>query len=267
MDNRKNLGNNQNLNSNKLKDRSTIEQKMYFNNVKKNSFENELIEKKKRLNEEEVCSLIKSYLNLKKKNEELYQENFNLKEETKKYKNMILLNYQTFQEIKKQKKEIYESAQLNIQRKELIKKETYFEHIVKQLDNDKNGFIINDKKNEEINQLKNDNKKLKHDLEESYRIIEQLKNEIKELKKELEIKKKKVGLIENGEIEKINIDKMKIAEKNYEDSLKKYKKIKKICMGIFDQIAESMDITTKKIMDKIGVENDNEIIKQKNIIL
>ena len=38
-------------------------------------------------------------------------------------------------------------------------------------------------------------------------------------------------------------------------------------MGIFDQIAESMDITTKKIMDKIGVENDNEIIKQKNIIL
>jgi hypothetical protein len=28
-----------------------------------------------------------------------------------------------------------------------------------------------------------------------------------------------------------------------------------------------MDITTKKIMDKIGVENDNEIIKQKNIIL
>ena len=67
MDNRKNLGNNQNLNSNKLKERSTIEQKMYFNNVKKNSFENELIEKKKRLNEEEICSLIKSYLYLKKK--------------------------------------------------------------------------------------------------------------------------------------------------------------------------------------------------------
>ena len=83
----------------------------------------------------------------------------------------------------------------------------------------------------------------------------------------MKLKKKKVGLIENGEIEKINVDKMKIAEKNYEDSLKKYKKIKKICMGIFDQIAESMDITTKKIMDKIGVENDNEIIKQKNIIL
>ena len=39
MDNRKNLGNNQNLNSNKLKERSTIEQKMYFNNVKKNNFE------------------------------------------------------------------------------------------------------------------------------------------------------------------------------------------------------------------------------------
>ncbi len=218
MDNRKNLGNNQNLNSNKLKDRSTIEQKMYFNNVKKNSFENELIEKKKRLNEEEVCSLIKSYLNLKKKNEELYQENFNLKEETKKYKNMILLNYQTFQEIKKQKKEIYESAQLNIQRKELIKKETYFEHIVKQLDNDKNGFIINDKKNEEINQLKNDNKKLKHDLEESYRIIEQLKNEIKELKKELEINKK--------EILKLNSDIFKTTDKKYEIMKKNEKLIR-----------------------------------------
>jgi len=96
---------------------------------------------------------------------------------------------------------------------------------------------------------------------------EELNKKIKDLKKELEIKKKKVDLIQNDQIEKINIDKMKIAEKNYEDSLKKYKKIKKICMGIFDQIAESMDSSTKKIMDKIGVENDNEIIKQKNIIL
>ena len=204
MDNRKNLGNNQNLNSNKLKERSTIEQKMYFNNVKKNNFENELIGKKKRLNEEEVYSLIKSYLYLKKNNEELYQENLNLKEETKKYKNIISSNYQLFEEIKKQKKEIYESAQLNIQKKELY---TYFEFI-KQLDNDKNGFIINNKRNEEINQLKNDNKKLKHDLEESYRIIEQLKKENKELKKELEINKK--------EKLKLNIDIFKTTDKNYE---------------------------------------------------
>ena len=86
-----------------------IDKKLNKDSIKKFDFSklDELIEKKKRLNEEEIYSLIKSYLYLKKNNKELYQENLNLKEETKKYKNIISSNYQLFEEIKKQKKKIY----------------------------------------------------------------------------------------------------------------------------------------------------------------
>ena len=88
---------------------------------------------------------------------------------------------------------------------------------------------------------------------------------LKELKKEIMEKEKKVNLIQSNSIEPIPIEKMNEAEKNYQNSKKNYKKIKKICMGIIDQISESLEMKTAKLMDDIGIENDNELLKQYKI--
>ena len=126
----------------------------------------------------------------------------------------------------------------------------------------------------DINLIREENKKLK----EEYNIKnvelktisatytdKELDEKIKELKKEIMEKEKKVNLIKSNSIEPIPIEKMNEAEKNYQNSKKNYKKIKKICMGIIDQISESLEMKTAKLMDDIGIENDNELLKQYKI--
>ena len=126
----------------------------------------------------------------------------------------------------------------------------------------------------DINLIREENKKLKE--EHNIKSIElktisatytdkELEEKLKELKKEIIEKEKKVNLIQSNSIEPIPIEKMNEAEKNYQNSKKNYKKIKKICMGIIDQISESLEMKTAKLMDDIGIENDNELLKQYKI--
>ena len=126
----------------------------------------------------------------------------------------------------------------------------------------------------DINLIREENKKLKEEyniknvelktISATYTDNE-LDEKLKELKKEIIEKGKKVDLIQSNSIEPISIDKMNEAEKNYQNSKKNYKKIKKICMGIIDQISESLEMKTSKLMDDIGIENDNELLKQYQI--
>ncbi len=130
------------------------------------------------------------------------------------------------------------------------------------------------KLDEEINLIKEENKKLKDDFNikanelktiSSTYTDEELDLKLKELKKEIIEKEKKVNLIQSNSIEIVPIDKMNEAEKNYLNSKKNYKKIKKICTGIIEQISEGLEMKIPKLMEDIGIENDNELLKQYNI--
>ena len=130
------------------------------------------------------------------------------------------------------------------------------------------------KLDEEINLIKEENKKLKDDFNiksnelkaiSSTYTDEELDFKLKELKKEIIEKEKKVNLIQSNSIEIIPIEKMNEAEKNYFNSKKNYKKIKKICTGIIEQISEGLEMKIPKLMEDIGIENDNELLKQYNI--
>lgn len=67
--------------------------------------------------------------------------------------------------------------------------------------------------------------------------------------------------IKSNAIEPIPTEKMNEAEKKYEANKIKYKKIKAICLDILDQLGEGLEMNREKLMEEIGIENDDELIK------
>ena len=75
----------------------------------------------------------------------------------------------------------------------------------------------------------------------------------------------KVDNIKENKIDPIPPEKMKEAKENFEKELKIFKKTKKICVEIINDISDGMELKIKDTYDKIGIENDDELIKQLNI--
>ncbi len=126
----------------------------------------------------------------------------------------------------------------------------------------------------EIDEKKEEHKKLKEVIASKANELkiltlsltdEELKSRIKELKKELSKMKIKVDNIKENKIDPIPPEKMKEAKENFEKELKIFKKTKKICVEIINDISDGMELKIKDTYDKIGIENDDELIKQLNI--
>ena len=94
---------------------------------------------------------------------------------------------------------------------------------------------------------------------------DELKAKIKEMKKELAKMKIKVDDIKDNKIDPIPPEKMKDAKENFEKELKTFKKTKKICTEIISDISDGLELKLKDTYEKIGIENDDELIKQLNI--
>ena len=58
---------------------------------------------------------------------------------------------------------------------------------------------------------------------------------------------------------------MNEAKENFEKELKVFKKTKKICLEIINDISDGLELKLKDTFEKIGIENDDELIKQLNI--
>ena len=94
---------------------------------------------------------------------------------------------------------------------------------------------------------------------------DELKVRIKELKKELAKMKVKVDDIQNNKIDPVPLDKMNEAKENFQKELKVFKKTKKICTEIINDISDGLELKLSETYEKIGIENDNELMKQLNI--
>ena len=94
---------------------------------------------------------------------------------------------------------------------------------------------------------------------------DELKAKIKEMKKELAKMKIKVDAIKENKIDPIPPEKMNEAKENFEKELKVYKKTKKICTEIINDISEGLELKLKDTYEKIGIENDDELMRQLNI--
>ncbi len=94
---------------------------------------------------------------------------------------------------------------------------------------------------------------------------DELKAKIKELKKELAKMKVKVDDIKENKIDPIPPEKMNEAKENFEKELKVFKKTKKICTEIINDISDGLELKLKDTYEKIGIENDDELMKQLNI--
>ena len=77
--------------------------------------------------------------------------------------------------------------------------------------------------------------------------------------------KLKVDDIKENKIDPIPPEKMNEAKDNFEKELKIFKKTKKICVEIINDISDGLELKIKDTYDKIGIENDDELIKQLNI--
>ena len=94
---------------------------------------------------------------------------------------------------------------------------------------------------------------------------DELKAKIKEMKKELAKMKIKVDDIKDNKIDPIPPEKMNEAKENFEKELKVFKKTKKICTEIINDISDGLELKLKDTYEKIGIENDDELMKQLNI--
>ena len=126
----------------------------------------------------------------------------------------------------------------------------------------------------EIDEQREEHKKLKDEISaksNELKILtltltdDELKAKIKELKKELAKMKIKVDDIKQNKIDPIPPEKMNEAKENFEKELKVFKKTKKICTEIVSDISDGLELKLKDTYEKIGIENDDELMKQLNI--
>ena len=126
----------------------------------------------------------------------------------------------------------------------------------------------------EIDENREEHKKLKDEISSrsnELKILtmtltdDELKAKIKELKKELAKMKIKVDDIKENKIDPIPPEKMNEAKENFEKELKVFKKTKKICTEIISDISDGLELKLKDTYEKIGIENDDELMKQLNI--
>ena len=103
--------------------------------------------------------------------------------------------------------------------------------------------------------LQNENKRITSEYTD-----EELTSVLKETNEKLKQLEIKVNKIENNAFEKIPEEKMAEAEKILEGEKAKYRKIKKICMGILDEVSEGFELKTSALMEQIGIENDKELL-------
>ena len=119
------------------------------------------------------------------------------------------------------------------------------------------SFIISNKINyqkEEITSKSNELKILTSALTD-----DELKARIKELKKELAKMKVKVDDIKENKIDPSPPEKMNEAKNNFEKELKVFKKTKKICTEIINDISDGLELKLRDTYEKIGIENDDEL--------
>ena len=126
----------------------------------------------------------------------------------------------------------------------------------------------------QIDEKREEHKKLKEEIaskQNELKILtlsltdDELKTRIKEIKKELSKMKTKVDDIKSNKIDPIAPEKMNEAKENFEKELKVFKKTKKICLEIINDISDGLELKLKDTFEKIGIENDDELIKQLNI--
>ena len=126
----------------------------------------------------------------------------------------------------------------------------------------------------EIDAKREENKQLKEEIaskNNELKILtltltdEELKAKIKEMKKELAKMKIKVDDIKGNKIDPIPPEKMNEAKENFEKELKVFKKTKKICTEIINDISDGLELKLKDTYEKIGIEDDEELMKQLNI--
>ena len=131
-----------------------------------------------------------------------------------------------------------------------------------------------DEVQKEIDEKREEYKKLKDEISSKANELkiltltltdEELKAKIKELKKELSKMKLKVDDIKDNKIDPIPPEKMNEAKENFEKELKVFKKTKKICVEIISDISDGLELKLKETYDKIGIEMDDDLIKQLKI--
>lgn len=131
-----------------------------------------------------------------------------------------------------------------------------------------------DKIQKEIDEKREENKRLKEEISSKANELkiltlsltdDELKAKIKELKKELSKMKIKVDDIKENKIDPIPLEKMNEAKENFEKELKIFKKTKKICVEIINDISDGMELKLKDTYDKIGIETDDDLMKQLNV--
>ena len=111
-----------------------------------------------------------------------------------------------------------------------------------------------------LQSLQNENKRITSEYTD-----EELAQVLNDADEKLKLLETKVTKIENNAYEKIPDEKMAEAEKILEGEKVKYRKIKKICMGILDEVSEGFELKTSALMEQIGIENDKELLDKYKI--
>lgn len=111
-----------------------------------------------------------------------------------------------------------------------------------------------------LQSLQNENKRITSEYTD-----EELAQVLSDADEKLKLLETKVTKIESNAYEKIPDEKMAEAEKILESEKVKYRKIKKICMGILDEVSEGFELKTSALMEQIGIENDKELLDKYKI--
>jgi len=101
-----------------------------------------------------------------------------------------------------------------------------------------------------INELKENNSKLSTEFKSLNEILsnEELDRRLAYKSKQLEELGKNLEKFSANRMPEILDDKIKEAEKIYEENKMMYKKTRKLCMGVMDYLCENMDISRKQFM-------------------